>query len=80
MAKKKTRQVRRIKAPDECFFCKEKLTPDYKDYQNLTNFLTDRAKIVGRRRSGICSKHQRGLSMEVKRARHLGLIPFSARL
>jgi small subunit ribosomal protein S18 len=76
----KRRRVRRIKTPEKCFFCEEKLTPDYKDHEKLAGFVTDRAKIVGRKRTGVCSKHQRRLTMEVKRARHLGLLPFTDRL
>lgn len=60
-----------------CFFCERKILPDYKDYKTLRNFLTDRAKIVGKERSGVCSKHQRYLTREIKRARHLALLPFT---
>ncbi len=59
-----------------CPFCKAKLNPDYKDYDTLAKYLSDRAKILSKERSGICSKHQRRLTVAVKRARHLALLPF----
>ena len=79
-AKKKSPRRRmppREKINDFCIFCKEKTKPDYKDYKRLFKFLSDRAKIIGRKRTGLCAKHQRRLGIEVKRARHLGLLPFT---
>lgn len=60
----------------ECFFCQNKSSPSYTDLVNLRRFLTDRAKIVGKERSGICSRHQRGIARNIKYARHLALLPF----
>jgi len=85
MAKKeskkgKRRTVQVIKVPKNCIFCKSDKEPDYKDYRGLAKYLSDRAKIVGRDRSGICSKHQRRLTLAIKRARHLGLLPFTPSL
>ena len=82
MAKKDTKKGKNkkrelIKVPTNCSFCKEGKEPDYKDFKTLAKFVTDRAKIVGRSRSGICAKHQRRLTIEIKRARHLGLLPFT---
>jgi len=76
--KRSRRPIRREVGP--CYFCKNKVEPDYKDYEKLSKFMTDRAKIVGRRRSGLCAKHQRRVGIGVKRARHLGLLPFTASL
>ena len=67
----------KIKTPEKCFFCEEAKTPDYKDYKTLKKCLSDRAKILSAARTGVCSKHQRGLSKEIKRARKLGLLPFT---
>ena len=50
--------------------------PDYKDYKTLEKYLSDRAKILGRDRTGICTRHQKKLSTAIKRARYLGLLPF----
>ena len=54
--------------------------PDYKNYEVLDKFMSDRAKISGRDRSGLCAKHQRQLAAAVKRARHLALLPFTGRV
>lgn len=59
-----------------CEFCESKTIPDYKDYKTLAKYLTDRAKIMGKDFTGLCSKHQRGFTVAVKRARHLSLLPF----
>lgn len=48
----------------------------YKNYQELSRFTNDRAKISGQKRSGITAKQQRKVTREIKRARHLGLLPF----
>lgn len=63
-----------------CPFCSTGSAPNYKEYEELRKFITDRAKIVGKERSGVCTKHQRMLTVAVKRARHLGLLPFSPRV
>jgi len=60
-----------------CPFCVAGKDPDYKDYKELANFLSERTKILGKIYTGVCSKHQRKLGREIKRARHLGLLPFS---
>ena len=60
----------------ECFFCQKKSDPTYLDLVSLRRFLTDRAKIVGRERSGVCARHQRAVTKNIKYARHLALLPF----
>jgi small subunit ribosomal protein S18 len=61
----------------ECKFCAEKVTViNYKDDKRLRHFMTERGKIVPRRISGTCARHQRLLTMAIKRARHLALLPF----
>ncbi len=57
-----------------CVFCEIKKDPDYKDFESLRRFVTDRDRIVGRKRSGLCAKHQRRMASAVKRARHLGTL------
>jgi len=71
--------IRRKKRTSFCPFCKANKEPNYKDSETLKKFLTDRAKIIGESRTGLCAKHQRRLSIAVKRARHLGLLPFVTR-
>ena len=61
-----------------CSFCADKnLSIDYKDPNLLARFITERGKIVPRRISGVCSKHQRSLSLAIKRSRVLALLPFT---
>ncbi len=52
----------------------------YKNYEQLARFMNDRARIVGRSRSGVSAKQQRKITREIKRARYLGLLPFKARV
>jgi small subunit ribosomal protein S18 len=60
-----------------CAFCVEHVkTIDYKDVERLRRYISERAKIEPRRRSGVCSKHQRPLRTAIQRARHLALVPF----
>lgn len=60
-----------------CVFCEEKRNiEDYKDVTRLKKFLSERYKILPRRVTGLCAKHQRELTVAVKRARHMALIPF----
>jgi small subunit ribosomal protein S18 len=61
-----------------CVFCVEKVQViDYKDIPRLRRFMSDRAKVDPRRKSGTCAKHQRALATAIKRARHLALLPFT---
>lgn len=60
-----------------CSFCVEKIEHiDYKDINRLNKYVSERAKIVPRRMSGLCSKHQRLLTIAIKRARHLAMMPY----
>jgi small subunit ribosomal protein S18 len=61
-----------------CRFCADaNLSIDYKDKYGLMPFVTERFKIVPRRISGNCASHQRHLTIAVKRARHVALIPYT---
>ena len=62
-----------------CLFCADKIDYiDYKDTNRLKKFVTERAKILPRRISGACAKHQRQLTTAIKRARHIALLPYTA--
>lgn len=64
-----------------CQFCSEGI--DHIDYKNLAllqRYISDRGKIRARRQTGTCAKHQRGLAVAIKRARHIALLPFVAEL
>lgn len=79
MAKKKTqRRIQKNIAPKDCSFCKEKKEPNFLDSSTLNRFLTERGKIIPASRSGLCAKHQKRLTLAVKYARHLSLLPFVA--
>ncbi len=71
---------RKIKVMVNCPFCKEKTEPTFKEVASLSKYVSERGRLVGRDRSGICAKHQRKITIEVKRARHLALLPFVAGL
>ena len=60
-----------------CRFCVEKAKAiDYKDTKKLEKAVNDRFKILSRKYSGVCAKHQRKLASAVKLARHMGLMPY----
>jgi small subunit ribosomal protein S18 len=59
-----------------CRFCANKAKIDYKDADGLRRFTTERGKILPRRITGTCAKHQRRLALEIKRARAICLLPF----
>ncbi len=75
MARRNRRSRRRV-----CSFCTDNVTfIDYKEPEQMTPFITDHGKILPRRKTGTCAKHQRRLSTAIKRARHLALIPYTVR-
>ena len=62
-----------------CSFCVDKIEHiDYKDVARLRRFTTERGKILPRRISGNCAKHQRQVTLAIKRARNIALMPFTA--
>lgn len=62
-----------------CRFCEQKIKIiDYKDERFLRRFISDRGKILPRRITGNCAKHQRQLTSAIKRSRHLAMLPFTA--
>jgi small subunit ribosomal protein S18 len=75
---KRRRSYRRQKV---CKFCMDKVGQvDYKDVRRLRSFVTERGRIIPRRISGTCAPHQRQLTVAVKRARNVALLPFVADL
>lgn len=62
----------------QCFFCTSShKVVDYKDADTLRKFMSSHMRIVPRRRSSLCASHQRELARAVKRARFLGLVPYT---
>lgn len=72
---KKLRPVER-----NCPFCQKKFEPDFKQPEILANYISERGKILGKDRTGLCSKHQRRVANEIKRARFLGLLSYTAKI
>lgn len=68
---------RRGRRRKEDYFHANNIVPNYKDVETLRRFMTDRAKIRPRRQTGLTSKNQRLLARQIKRARHLALLPFT---
>lgn len=62
-----------------CGFCVDKVENiDYKDIARLRRYMSERGKILPRRVTGTCARHQRELTIAIKRARHLALLPYTA--
>ena len=77
MAYDRNRQGGRRSRKKVCSFCVEKVSNiDYKDVSKLRKYTTERAKIVPRRVTGTCARHQRQLTTAIKRARHLAMMPY----
>jgi len=73
MKRKRSFQRRKV-----CVFCADSaLKIDYKDVKTLNHFITERGKILPRRISGNCAKHQRDINLAIKRARNIALMPFT---
>ncbi len=73
------RNARPRKRRKVCVFCADKIYDiDYKDAAKLRRFVSERAKILPRRMTGTCAKHQRQLTEAIKRARHIALLPYIA--
>ena len=74
MQKRRGRRKKRV-----CQFCADKQASiDYKDIPKLRKFVSERGKILPRRVTGNCAKHQRAMTMNVKRARHMALLVYTA--
>ncbi|WP_293171500.1 30S ribosomal protein S18 [Oceanithermus sp.] len=81
MSSKRPSRPRRFRKPKVCQFCTGELEiTDYKDAKMLKRFLSETGKILPRRRTGVCAKHQRRLATTIKRARILAIVPFTEKL
>lgn len=79
MIKRSGKFIRKLRpVPTNCPYCAAKNNPDYKD-QVLGKYLTERGKLMGRARTGLCAKHQRRVEQSIKRARFVALLPFVVR-
>jgi small subunit ribosomal protein S18 len=80
MKKQIKRQPKKQLTPKECSFCKGGTVPVFSDTKTLEKFVSERGKILSRSKTGVCAKHQRALTLSVKHARHVALMPFVARV
>ena len=72
-------RMRPRKRKKVCAYCVDKVEHiDYKDAAKLRRYLSERGKILPRRTTGICAAHQRQLTVAIKRARHIALLPYVA--
>ncbi len=72
------RKKKRYVPKKVCRFCADKVEHiDYKDLRRIRNLMTERGKIISRRISGNCARHQRQLTAAIKRARNIALLPFA---
>jgi len=69
-----------IRFKKNCVFCKNELDIDYKNIELLSRYISSRGKILSRRISGNCAKHQRRVAKEIKIARFLNLIPYTGKV
>lgn len=73
-------QQKRFQRRKFCRFCADKVQfIDYKDLKTLRSYITERGKILSRKMTGTCSAHQRELTVAIKRARNIALLPFMER-
>ena len=64
----------------QCYFSKNNIVQiDYKDLDSLRKFVNPHGRMIARKRTGICTKHQKQLSQAIKRARFIGLLPYVIR-
>lgn len=76
---KAPRAPKRVPKKKVCTFCVDHVDDiDYKDVAKLRRFITEKGKILPRRMSGVCAKHQRTLAVAIKRARVMALLPYKA--
>ena len=76
VVEERSKKYRRPSKKKVCIFCAEKLEIDYKDVNKLRKYITEKGKILPRRQTGVCARHQRELAIAIKRARIMALLPF----
>lgn len=75
------RRLVRVKAvARDCPFCQNNIKPNYIDVSSLQKYTSERGKILAKSRTGLCRKHQHDVTREIKRGRHLALIPYVERV
>jgi len=77
--RKKSKRFGHKKISNSCYFTDTNTTPDYKDVLILRRFITNRGKILHKSLTSLTAKNQRGLSVSIKRARFMALLPYTDR-
>lgn len=72
--------IQSVQTKRRCIFCTNDTKPTFTDTGGLRRFVNDRSKILPKLRTGVCSKHQRMVTREIKYARHLALLPFTPKV
>lgn len=80
MKKRAMSKIKRKNVVSVCSFCKDNKTINFIEIDIIKRYVTERGKIINRLRSGVCAKHQRRLSLAIKYARYLALLPYSGQL
>ena len=70
------RLIRNLTKARNCPLCANGVEIDYKDTNTLRRYISERGKILGRAKTGVCAKHQRNITKGIKRARFMALMPF----
>lgn len=76
---KKVKRERRVPVSRTCYFTDTGTKPDYKEVLVLRRFINERGKIIPQKYSGLTAKNQRLLAVEIKKARYMGLLPYTDR-
>ncbi|NMB91890.1 30S ribosomal protein S18 [candidate division WWE3 bacterium] len=76
---KRPKREKRTPVPRNCYFKQTGTKPDYKDVLVLKRFINERGKIIPQKYSGLTAKNQRLLAIEIKKARYMGLLPYTDR-
>lgn len=69
--------IRKLTKAKNCPLCQNHIRVDYKDVTLLRRYISERGKILGRVKTGVCARHQRQLTRVIKRARFVALLPYS---
>ncbi|MBI4245228.1 MAG: 30S ribosomal protein S18 [Planctomycetes bacterium] len=73
-----TKRYTKFSKAARCRFCRDKMEPDYKNADFLSKLCSTQGKILPRKRTGNCARHQRACSLEIKRARYIVMMPYIA--
>lgn len=73
-------KIKRRQHKKKCPFCESQSQPHYRDVDMLSNFISERKRILPAIYTGACAKHQRSLSLAIKQSRYLALLPYTAGL